>query len=82
MTKQHVTRRYWSDGLHKVICIDGTYFDLTPCAQHDSKNFVMRFPELRSRDPYVIRMWYNTVVVHCAAYGVFLPPWASLRDST
>lgn len=44
--------------------IDGTYFDLTPRGQHDAKNFVMRLPELRNRDSYVIRMWYATVVVH------------------
>ena len=27
-------------------------------------------------------MWYTTVVFHCAAYSVFLPPWATLRFTT
>ena len=82
MTQEFITRRYWSDGLHKVVSIDGQFFDLTPRSQHDSKNFVMQFPELRSQDPYVVRLWYTTAIVHCATYGVFLPPWASLRVST
>ena len=68
--------------LHKLVAIDGQCFDLAPCAQHDSKNFVMRFPELCSRDSYIVRLWYTTTVDHCAAYGVFLPHWASLRDTT
>ena len=73
VSQQFVTRRFWSDGFHKLVAIDGTYFDLTPWAQHDSKNFVIRFPELCNRDPNVVRLWYTTVVVHCVAYSVFFP---------
>ena len=51
MHKQDVTRQYWSDGYHKLISIDGIFFDLTPRAAHENKNFVNRFPELRNRDP-------------------------------
>ena len=42
----------------------------------------MQVPELCSHDPCVIWLWYTTVIVHCAAYGVFLPPCASLRATT
>lgn len=42
----------------------------------------MCFPELQSQDPYVLPLWYTTVLVYCAAFGVFLLSWASLYPTT